>query len=89
MFTNRVMKEVIAIASVVDTAQNIPINGRYCMISNTGTGPLYIDTKKTSAATTGFLIPASTTLPMELTCMGNLSVISTAAGTSVSVMILE
>lgn len=84
----RVMKEVISISNLVAVAQNIPVKGQDCMISNTGTGPLYIDPKKT-ATNASFLIPAGVTLPVILSCMGNLSVISSAGGTSVSVMILE
>lgn len=83
-----VMKETISIATLVALAQNMAIKGRYFMISNTGTGPLYVDPKKT-ATTASFLIPAGVTLPMVFACRDNLSVISTAAGTSVSVMILE
>lgn len=83
-----IMKEVVSIANLVAVAQNIAINGRYCMISNTGAQPLYIN-PKTTATNTSFLIPAGTTLPIVLTCKGNLSVISNATGTSVSVMILE
>lgn len=84
----KVMKEVISINNLAAVAQNIAIKGRYFMISNTGNGPLYIDPKKTATANS-FLIPAGTTLPMVFSCVGNLSVVSDAGGTSVSVMILE
>lgn len=88
MHSYNIMKETISISNLIAVAQNITINGRYFMISNTGAEPLYIDPKKT-ATTASFLIPPGTTLPIVFTCMGNLSVISNATGTSVSVMILE
>ena len=81
------MESTSAIASVVATAQDIAINGKPFMISNTGAQPLYINPTGT-ATSSSFLVPANTTLPIIFTCSGNLSVISNSTGTSVSVMLL-
>jgi len=86
--TSRMM-DVSVIASVVATAQNIAINGRPFLISNTGAQPLYIHPSQTATAANGFLIPANTTIPYKFTCSGNLSVISNATGTSVAVLLLD
>lgn len=82
------MDEVKTITGLVATAQNMPINARTFIISNTGAQPLYINPKGT-ATTSSFLIPANTTLPIVFSCLDNLSVISNATGTNVSVMYLD
>jgi hypothetical protein len=82
------MDSVKSIAGLVAAAQSIPINGRTFIISNTGAQPLYINPDGTATATS-FLIPAGVTLPIVFSCLGNLSVISNATGTSVSVMYLD
>lgn len=82
------MESVKSVPGIVAVAQNIPINGRNFIISNSGAQPLYI--KPDGVATANdFMIPANTTLPIVFTCLGNLSVISNATGTSVSIMYLD
>ena len=76
-------------ANLVAVAQSIPVNGRPCMISNTGAQPLYFNPKTTATAANGFLVPAGQTLQLKFTVMGNLSVISNATGTSCAVLILD
>lgn len=82
------MDEVKTITGLVAVAQNIPINARSFIISNTGAQPLYINPKGV-ATSSSFLIPAGVTLPIVFCCLDNLSVISNATGTSVSVMYLD
>jgi hypothetical protein len=82
------MESIKTISGLVAAAQNIPINGKTFMISNSGAQPLYINPDGT-ATSASFLIPANTTLPIVFTCAGNLSVISNATGTTVSVMYLD
>lgn len=80
---------VSVIAAVVELAQDIAVNGRPVLISNTGAQPLYINPAATATAANGFLVPANTAFPLKFTCTGNLSVISNATGTSVAVIILD
>lgn len=82
------MSETKTITGLVATAQNIPINGRTFIISNSGAQPLYINPNGT-ATSSSFLIPANTTLPIVFSCLGNLSVISNATGTTMSIMFLD
>lgn len=84
----RRMEESKAVGPVVAVAQNIPINGRDFMISNTGAQPLYINPRAVATAN-DFMIPANTTLPIVFTCSDNLSVISNATGTTLSIMYLD
>lgn len=81
--------EVITIASLVATAQNVAVNGRPCMIANTGAQPLYFNPTTTATAANGFLVPANTLLQTRFTVTGNLSVISNATGTSCAVLIMD
>lgn len=81
--------EVITISNLVDVAQNIAIKNRVFMISNTGAQPIYFNPKETATAANGMLIPANTVFPMYFSCDENLSVISNATGSSVSVLILD
>ncbi len=84
-----VAEKVTRDASVKATAKNIAINGKPFMIANTGAEPLYINPSATATAANGFLIPAGVMLPVKMTVRGNLSVISTATGTSVSVLYFD
>ena len=83
--------EVKAIATLADTAQDIPVDNRVFMISNTGAQPAYFMPKAqgVSEATTGFLIPAGQVFPQYFSCDGDLSIISNATGTSISVLFLD
>lgn len=78
----------VIVESVADTAVSIPINGRSFVISNPGAQPLYIN-PETTATANDFLIPAGTSLPIVFSCLGNLSVISNATGTTVSILITD
>ena len=79
-------EKVETYSGIVATAQNIPINGRPCMIANTGAQPVYVNPAATATSSNGFLIPAGTVLPIKLAVRGNLSAISNATGTSVAVL---
>lgn len=81
--------EVIAKANISTTAQDIAVNGRPCMVANTGSQPLYINPATTATSSNGFLIPAGTLLQQRFSVFGNLSVISNANGTSCAVMIFD
>jgi hypothetical protein len=81
--------EVIPIAALADTAQDVPINNRVFMISNTGAQPIYFNPKGVATAANGMLLPANTVFPMYFSCDGNLSVISNATGSSLAVLILD
>jgi hypothetical protein len=81
--------EVITLANLVAVAQNIPIKNRVFMIANTGAQPIYFNPKETATAANGMLLPANTVFPMYFSCDGNLSVISNATGSSLSVLILD
>ena len=81
--------EVLTVGALVATAQNIPINGRPCLISNTGAQPAYFHPTTTATAANGFLVPANTAMQTKFTVKNNLSVISNATGTSVAVLILD
>jgi hypothetical protein len=86
-------EQVAVIATLVDTAQDIALSGRPCMICNTGANPMYIN-PLTTATAGDFLVPAGTTLQIKFTVSpdvnsGNLSVIGTAAGTSCAVMYFD
>lgn len=76
-------------SAVKDTAKNIAINGRPFMIANTGAQPLYINPTVTATAANGFLIPAGVMPNVKMTVSGNLSVISNATGTSISVLFFD
>ena len=82
-------KEVLVITNLVALAQDIPINGRPFLISNTGAQPLYFHPSATATALNGFLVPAMTQMLTKFTVKNNLSVISNATGTSVAVLILD
>lgn len=86
------IKKIIPIATLVDTAQNIEINARTFIISNTGAQPLYFKEKTidslNATASNGFLVPANTVLQIILTA-STLSIISNATGTSASILILD
>jgi len=82
-------KEVLVVGTLIATAQDIPINGRPCLISNTGAQPLYFHPNLTATALNGFLVPAMTQMITKFTVKNNLSVISNATGTSVAVLILD
>lgn len=75
--------------TVADTAVAIPIGNRVFMISNTGAQPLYINPKETATAANGFLVPAGQVFPQYFSCDGNLSVISNATGTTISILYLD
>lgn len=81
-------KEVLT-ANLLAVAQDIPINGRPCLVSNTGSQPLYLSPNQTATAANGFLVPAMTTMLVKFTVKNNLSVISNATGTSLAVLILD
>lgn len=83
--------EVATIGALVDTAQDIEIGHRVFMIANTGAEAAYFmpGTQGTATASTGFLIPAGQVFPQYFSCEGNLSVISTATGTSISILYLD
>jgi hypothetical protein len=81
--------EVIPIANIVAVAQDIAINNRVFMLSNTGAQPIYFNPKTTATAANGMLLPANTVFPMYFSCDGNLSVISNATGSSLAVLILD
>lgn len=81
--------EVTPIATLVATAQNVAVNGRPCLIANTGAQPLYFHPTTTATAANGFLVPAGQVFPQKFTVKGNLSVISNATGTSCAVLILD
>lgn len=81
--------DVLTISTVVATAQDIPINGRPFLISNTGAQPAYMHPSQTATALNGFLIPAMTQMQVRFTVKNSLSVISNATGTSVAVLILD
>ena len=81
--------EVLVVGTLVATAQNIPVNGRPCLISNTGAQPLYFHPDLTATALNGFLVPAMSQMIAKFTVKNNLSVISNATGTSVAVLILD
>jgi hypothetical protein len=76
--------------AVADVAQDIKPNGRTFMISNAGSQPIYITNKDVQGAATAnsFMIPANTLLPQLFYC-DNLSVISNATGSSVSILYLD
>lgn len=89
-----VQAEAVEIKTIVDTAQNFALNGRPCMISNTGAQPAYINPGATATAANGFLVSAGTTLPIKFTVSpgvnsGNLSVISNVTGTTMAVMYFD
>jgi len=89
-----VQAETVEVKTIVDTAQNFAVNGRPCMISNTGAQPAYINPGTTATAANGFLVAAGTTLPIKFTVSpninsGNLSVISNATGTTVAVIYFD
>ncbi|MHB8916537.1 MAG: hypothetical protein ACYC4H_00805 [Desulfocucumaceae bacterium] len=89
-----VQAEAVEVKTIVDTAQSFALNGRPCMISNTGAQPCYINPGATATAANGFLVAAGTTLPIKFTVStdvnsGNLSVISNLTGTSVAVMYFD
>lgn len=77
--------------ALVGTAVDIPIDDRVFMISNIGAEPAYIMPKVQGAATatTGFIVPANTVIPHIFSCHGSLSAISTATGTTISIMFLD
>ena len=81
-------KEVLT-ANLLAVAIDLPVNGRPCLVSNTGAQPLYLSPNQTATALNGFLVPAMTTLQTKFTVKNNLSVISNATGTSVAVLILD
>jgi len=82
-------KEVIVVETLVATAQAIAVNGRPCLISNTGAQPLYFHPTTTATAANGFLVPAGVQMLTKFTVKNNLSVISNATGTSCAVLILD
>jgi hypothetical protein len=87
-------ERVYVITSLKATAQDIVLNGVPCMISNTGSHPMYINPATTATAQNGFLIPAGTMLPVKFTVSpnvnsGKLSVISTTDGTSCAVIYFD
>jgi len=82
-------RSVSVIASLKNTAQNIQTQGRPFVIANTGAQPLYINPEETATAANGFLIPAGIMPPFKMRVKGDLSVISNATGTSVSVMYFD
>jgi len=82
-------KEILVVTTLVATAQSIAVNGRPCMISNTGAQPLYFHPTETATAANGFLVPAGTLLQVKFSVKNNLSVISNATGTSCAVLILD
>lgn len=86
--------ESVAVLTVAGAAQNIPLEGRPCMLVNTGAQPLYIKPDGVATAANGFLVPAGTMFPIKFTVSpginnGNLSVISNATGTTVAVMYFD
>jgi len=81
--------DVLVVPALVALATDIPINGRPCLISNTGAQPLYFHPTTTATTSNGFLVPAMTTLQIKITVKNNLSVISNATGTSIAVLILD
>lgn len=89
-----VQAEAVEVKTIVDEAQDFALNGRPCMISNTGAQPAYINPATTATDANGFLLAAGTTLPIKFTVSpdvnsGNLSVISNATGTTVAVMYFD
>jgi protein-disulfide isomerase len=76
-------------ATIKDTAKDIAINGRPFMIANSGAQPLYINPTATASAADGFLIPAGVMVNVKMTVSGNLSVISNATGTTVTVLFFD
>jgi hypothetical protein len=80
--------DVIA-ANLLAVAVDIPINGRPCLISNTGAQPAYFHPTTTATVANGFLVPAMTQMLTKFSVKNNLSVISNATGTSVAVLILD
>lgn len=83
------MDEVVTIAGLDDTAQDIAVDYRVFMIANVGAQPLYFNPKTTATAANGFLVPAGTVFPQYFSCPGNLSVISNSTGTDVAILYLD
>lgn len=83
--------DVKVVTGLVAAAQDVPINNRVFMISNTGAQPAYFLPKAKGVATAanGMLIPAGTVFPQYFSCDGNLSVISNATGTSLAILFLD
>ncbi|CAI6073674.1 hypothetical protein [Cohnella sp. JJ-181] len=79
------------VIALTDTAQDIAINGRVCLITNAGAQPAYIRPKAQGAATasTGFMLAAGQALPIFVSVDGTLSAISDATGTSLSILFLD
>ncbi|MFC3797901.1 hypothetical protein [Cohnella sp. GCM10012308] len=79
------------VVTLADTAQDIVIGGRVCLISNAGTQPAYIRPKAQGAAssTTGFMLAVGQSLPIFVSVDGTLSAISNATGTSLSILFLD
>lgn len=77
--------------ALVGAAVDIPINDRVFMVSNIGAEPAYImpESQGAATATTGFIVPSNTVIPHIFSCHGNLSAISTATGTTLSIMFLD
>jgi hypothetical protein len=89
-----VQAEEVIIGTATDTAADITLNGRPCMIANTGAQPLYINPRETATDANGFLIPAGTVLPIKFTVSpdvnsGNLSIISNVTTTTYAIMIFD
>lgn len=86
------IKEIIPVTGLVAATQNISINGRKLMVSNTGAQPAYFKEKSIDGvdctAANGFLLPANTVFPQVLNAV-TLSVISNATGTTLAIMILD
>ena len=81
--------DVLTIAVVVAVAQDLPINGRPCLIVNSGAQPLYFHPSQTATALNSFMVPVGTMMQIPISVKNNLSVISNATGTSVAVLILD
>lgn len=79
----------VEVETVQGTAVNIAVDGRPFIIANKGEQPLYINPTTTATTANGFLIPANTVLDLKMTCFGNLSAISNATGTTVSIMYFD
>lgn len=79
----------VSVYTVTNTAVPIHVNGRPFLIANSGSQSAYIHPKATATIGNGFLIQANTQIINKFTVDNDLSVISNATGTTITILWLS